>query len=492
MAVTVLGAAMEGVEARVVEVEVDLLRRLPAVSIVGLPASAVRESSERVRSAIEACGVDFPRKRVVVNLAPADLRKEGTALDLPTALGILAADELVPRERLDGVLAAGELSLGGELRPVRGGLSLSLLARSLGRTLLVPAESAEVASLVPDVEVVALERLEDAVEWLRGSYEPPTLVAPPVAPSVDGLDLRDVRGQGLARRALEVCAVGAHHLFLLGPPGCGKSMLARRLPSILPPLSFEEALEVTQVHSAAGLLQDACWVGERPFRAPHHSVTVAGMVGDRTLRPGELSLAHHGVLFLDEAPEFPRSVLEVLRQPLEEGAIHLARARGSVRYPAAVSLVLAANPCPCGMKGTNVCHCTDADVARYLRKLSGPVLDRVDLQVTLQALDPMEMVFGEPGEDSATVRERVVEARARARARGQEVPNGRLPDGAVREVVKLSHATATKVAELTRSGALSARGTTRLLRVSRSLADLDGSEAVEERHVQEASQFRAG
>jgi len=269
-------------------------------------------------------------------------------------------------------------------------------------------------------------------------------------------------------------------------------MLARRLPSILPPLTFEEALEVTQVHSAAGLLQDACWVGERPFRAPHHSVTVAGMVGDRTLRPGELSLAHHGVLFLDEAPEFPRSVLEVLRQPLEEGAIHLARARGSVRYPAAVSLVLAANPCPCGMKGTNVCHCTDADVARYLRKLSGPVLDRVDLQVTLQAVDPVEMVFGEPGEDSATVRERVVEARARARARGQEVPNGRLPDGAVREVVKLSHATATKVAELTRSGALSARGTTRLLRVSRSLADLDGSEAVQERHVQEASQFRAG
>ncbi len=490
MAVTVLSGALHGVDAIPIEVEVDLLRRLPSVCIVGLAASAVRESAERIRSAIESVEEEFPRKRVVVNLAPADVKKEGTALDLPMALGILAAEGRVPAEAVEKVVAVGELSLGGALRPVRGALSLALLARSLGRTLVLPRTCAAAASLVPGAEVVAADTLGQVVRWLRGEGAPPAVRhAPEVAPGV-GVDLADVRGQHPARQALEVAAAGGHHLLMLGPPGCGKSMLAQRLPTILPPMSFEEALATTRVYSAAGLVDGARLVGARPFRAPHHSVTVAGLVGDTTLRPGEVSLAHNGVLFLDEAPEFHRSALEVLRQPLEDGVVRLSRARGSVEYPAAITLVMAANPCTCGLRGVGSCKCTDFDVIRYLKRLSGPILDRVDLHVSLEPVPSHELLTTPPGESSEAVRERVVAARERQRARGQRVPNGRLLPAELRRVATPDAGGQGALVSGAQRFSLSARATTRVLKVARTLADLEGVDAVAEAHVLRALTYR--
>ncbi|HHO51360.1 MAG TPA: ATP-binding protein [Deltaproteobacteria bacterium] len=490
MAVVVRSGVMQGVDAIPIEVEVDLLRRLPSVCIVGLPASAVRESAERIRSAIEGADEPFPRRRVVVNLAPADVKKEGTVLDLPMALGILAAAERVPVEAVSSVLAVGELSLGGVLRPIRGALSLALLARRLGLSLLLPRASASVAALVPEVEIVGASTLSEALAWLRGERVLPRAEPAPICEEHTTRDLSEVRGQQVPRWALEIAAAGAHHLLLIGPPGCGKSMLAARLPSILPPLTFEEALATTRIHSAAGLLDDARVLRSRPFRAPHHSVTVAGLVGDRRLRPGEISLAHNGVLFLDEAPEFRRAGIEVLRQPLEEGRIQLSRAQGTIEYPAAITLVMAANPCPCGMRGAGCCGCTDADVARYLRRLSGPILDRVDLHVQVQPIDSRELLGGPRGEDSATVRARVIAARERQQARGQRVPNGRLPPSEVARVAALRADAQEILASSAHRHGLSGRATTRIIKVARTLADLDGDGGVSERHVARALAFR--
>jgi magnesium chelatase family protein len=488
MAIRSAAGVVVGIDAVPVEVEVDLLRRLPAVCIVGLAASAVKESGERIRSAVEAIGLEFPRKRIVVNLAPADLRKEGTGLDLPIALGILAADEHVPAAALARVLAVGELALSGELRPVRGVLALALLARSRGLTLVVPAASAPTAALVPGVEVVGARTLGEVVSWLRGErtlepLAPNTAVAAP-----SGVDLADVRGQEVARRALEITAAGAHHLLMLGPPGCGKSMLARRLPTILPPMDFAEALEVSRVHDAAGLLGPEALLAERPFRAPHHSVTTAGMVGDQTLRPGEVSLAHHGVLFLDEAPEFGRATLEVLRQPLEDGTLVLSRARGTLTLPAAVSLVMAANTCRCSAR--NGCRCPPGEKARYLARLSGPILDRIDLAVELAPVPSQTLVHAPPGESSARVRERVAEARRLQRRRGQTVANGRLgPQELERWAAPSADAREVLVHGVEAHG-LSGRGLARVLRVARTVADLDGVERISEQHVAEAFVYR--
>lgn len=490
MAVTVRGAVLDGVEARAVEVEVDLLRRLPAMVIVGMAHGAVRESSERVRSAVESSGLAFPRKRIVVNLAPAALRKQGTSLDLATAIGILAADEQVPAARARDVLCAGELALGGQLRRVRGALSMATLARDLGVPLLLPRDAAVQAAVVPGVEVVGVRDLGEAVAWLRGELEAPPPPAPPRR--VAGrprFDLAEVRGQEGARDALVAAAAGAHHLLMVGPPGCGKSMLARRLPSILPPMRFEEALEATAVHAAAGLLDGSDGLlGERPFRAPHHTVSGAGLVGDRTLRPGELPLAHHGVLFLDEAPEFPRHVLDMLRQPLEEKEVRLTRAAGHVRMPAAVTLVLAANPCPCARPDD--CGCTEVDRSRYLRRLSGALLDRIDLHLTMRPVTPATLLFGTPGEPSDVVRARVVAARERQRHRGQPAPNGQLGDAATTRFVQLDDDARDAVAGCATTRRLSARATTRLLRVARTLADLEDRASVTAADISKAAALR--
>lgn len=490
MAVTVLSGTLTGIDAVPIEVEVDLLRRLPSVSIVGLAASAVKESAERIRSALQSADEGFPRKRVVVNLAPADVRKDGTLLDLPMALGILAADGRLPEEAVREVVAVGELSLGGVLRPVRGALSLALLARSLGRTLLLPRASAGTAALVPEARVVGADTLAQIVGWMRGELDLPPVQGDRAADVRHAFDLSDVRGQAVAREALEVAAAGAHHVLLLGPPGCGKSMLAQRLPTILPEPTFDEALEITRVHSAAGLLAEPRLVRERPFRAPHHSVTVAALIGDRHLRPGEVSLAHNGVLFLDEVPEFSRPAVEVLRQPLEDGVVRLARAQGTVVYPAALTLVMAANPCPCGLRGHAACRCTDHEVHRYLRKLSGPILDRVDLHVTLQPVESTTLFAGPPGERSADVRRRVVAARGRQHARGQSVPNGQLTPSEAHRVAGLDDDAHDQLVQAGQRYGLSGRAATRVVKVARTIADLEGCARVAERHVLRALAFR--
>jgi magnesium chelatase family protein len=489
-----------GIDARIVHVEVDVRNGLPQMQLVGLADASVRESRERVRAAIKNSGFDLPPRAVVVNLAPADLRKEGNHLDLAIALALMAALGNIPQEALEGRLLCGELGLDGSIRPVRGVLSIADLAAREGcRELLLPAANAGEAAALGALPVIPIRSLGQAVEHVLDVAPVTAAQSPPLRDPIPitGLDLSEVRGQEVAKRALEVAAAGGHNLLFIGPPGSGKTMLARRLPGILPPLTLAESIAVTKVHSLVAEEPPSRLLRTRPFRSPHPGISTAGMVGGGSIpRPGETSLAHAGVLFLDELPEFKRDALEALRQPLEEGEVTVVRTRASLKFPARFALLASCNPCPCGHLGDsrNSCRCPPPLIERYRSRVSGPLLDRIDLHVEVPAVTLKEL-RGRQGESSAVVAQRVLHARQIQISRfGEDCPNP-INASMGTEAIEL-HCRLQKSARSLLDAAferlhLSARALTRILKVARTIADLEGSPRIAVAHVAEAIQYRS-